>query len=179
MRAAAVFTMASRIIAPGSVNRGDNFQEQWKRAFELDPPFVMVTGWNEWMAGRWVRPENPLVFVDQYGEEFSRDIEPMKGGHGDNYYWQLIANVRHYKGVPRVAEKLRRRKRLLLPAAFEQWRDVRPEFSGHIGETAPRDFDGAGGLHYTNLSGRNELAACKVARDADKCLFLRAHASRR
>ena len=37
-------------IAPGSVNFGYNFAEQWKRAFELDPPFVMVTGWNEWVA---------------------------------------------------------------------------------------------------------------------------------
>ena len=38
--------------SPGAINHGLNFQEQWKRAFALDPPVVMVTGWNEWIAGR-------------------------------------------------------------------------------------------------------------------------------
>ena len=38
--------------SPGAVNHGYNFQEQWQRAFDLAPPFVMVTGWNEWIAGR-------------------------------------------------------------------------------------------------------------------------------
>ena len=42
--------------SPGAVDRGYNFQEQWKRACELDPPFVMVTGWNEWIAGRFAGP---------------------------------------------------------------------------------------------------------------------------
>jgi hypothetical protein len=62
---------------PGAINHGYNFQEQWKRAFELNPPFVMVTGWNEWVAGRFdpkVNPADPLGFCDQFDAEFSRDI---------------------------------------------------------------------------------------------------------
>ena len=58
----------------------------WKRTLELDPPFVMVTGWNEWVAGRGGEPGGPVVFVDQFDQESSRDIEPVKGGHADNYY---------------------------------------------------------------------------------------------
>ena len=87
--------------APDAVLHGHNAQEQWSRALELDPPFVMVTGWNEWIAGRFSRPGQPIVFVDQYSQEYSRDIEPMRGGHADNYYWQLVANVRRYKGIRR------------------------------------------------------------------------------
>ena len=87
-------------ITPGSINWGYNFAEQWQRAFELDPDFVMVTGWNEWTAGRFSRPYAPVVFVDQFDQEFSRDIEPMKGGHGDNYYYQMVANIRRFKGAP-------------------------------------------------------------------------------
>ena len=156
--------------APGSVARGANFQEQWRRALALDPPFVMVTGWNEWVAGRWIRPENPLTFVDQYDEEFSRDIEPMQGGHGDDYYYQLVANVRRYKGVAPLPPASPAKN--INPAGdFAQWRDVQPEFLGRPGAAAPRDFEGAGGTHYRNCSGRNELAACKVARDADKIYF--------
>ena len=41
----------------------------------------------------------PVTFVDEFDAEFSRDIEPMKGGHGDNYYYQMIANIRRYKGA--------------------------------------------------------------------------------
>ena len=154
----------------GAVNLGLNAQEQWQRVFELKPPFVMVTGWNEWIAGRWGQPGGPLEFVDQFDEEFSRDIEPMKGGHGDNYYWQLIANVRRYKGVPALP-KSSPPKTIRLADGFGQWRDVQPEFADHVGETSPRDFDGAGGLHYTNTSGRNDFVALKVARDKSNVYF--------
>ena len=157
-------------IAPGSVNFGWNFQEQWKRAFELDPPFVMVTGWNEWVAGRWIRPENPLVFVDQYDEEFSRDIEPMRGGHGDNYYWQLIANIRRYKGAPPLP-KASAPKPISVSGSFDQWHDVQPEYTAVSGLALPRDFAGNGGTHYENHSGRNEFITLKVARDRHNIYF--------
>ena len=39
---------------------------------------------------------------DQFDEQFSRDIEPMRGGHGDNFYYQLVAGIRRYKGVPPI-----------------------------------------------------------------------------
>ena len=154
----------------GAVNHGHNVQEQWQRALELNPPFVLVTGWNEWIAGRWGKPDGPLVFVDQLDQEFSRDIEPMTGGHGDNYYWQLVANVRRYKGAP-VLPKASPPKTIRIKDGFEQWRDVSPEFADHVGETMPRDFDGVAGLYYTNRSGRNDLVASKVARDAKNIYF--------
>jgi len=157
-------------IAPGSVDRGYNFQEQWKRAFDLQPPIVMVTGWNEWVAGRWERPGEPIAFVDQYNEEFSRDIEPMIGGHGDNYYLQLIANVRRYKGVPELP-KASAPKTIALAGSFNQWTDVQPEFRDYVGDTQPRHFAGSGGRFYTNNSGRNDLWVMKVARDATNLYF--------
>ncbi len=156
--------------APGAVNQGLNAQEQWQRALDLKPPFVLVTGWNEWIAGRWGEPTGPLVFVDQLDQEFSRDIEPMTGGHGDNYYWQLVANVRRYKGAPALP-KASPPKTIRIRDGFAQWRDVLPEFGDHVGETTPRDFAGVAGQHYTNRSGRNDLVASKVARDAKNIYF--------
>jgi hypothetical protein len=155
---------------PGAVLHGYNFQEQWKRAFELHPPFVMVTGWNEWIAGRWGKPDGPIVFVDQFTEEYSRDIEPMKGGHGDNYYWQLVANIRRYKGAPALP-KASAPKTIRIAASFNQWQQVEPAYVAHFGNTLPRDFDGAGGTHYTNNTGRNEFALLKVARDKTNVYF--------
>jgi hypothetical protein len=156
--------------APGSVNAGYNFQEQWQRAFELLPPFTMITGWNEWIAGRWGTPEGPIVFVDQFDQQFSRDIEPMKGGHADNYYWQLVANVRRYKGVPAIPPASAP-KTIHISRSFAQWEDVRPEFMDHTLETEPRDFAGAAGLRYVNRSGRNDFVLLKAARDASSLFF--------
>ena len=162
---------------PGAVNYGHNFQEQWQRVFELEPSFVMITGWNEWIAGRWQRPGKPIVFVDQYDEEHSRDIEFAKVGHCDNYYWQMVANIRRYKGAPALPA-CSGSKMIDLNGGFEQWEDVGPEYRDHVGETIPRDHAGVAGLHYENRSGRNDLVACKVARDAESFYFyVRAAAS--
>ena len=82
---------------------GYNVAEQWKRALKEDPKFIFITGWNEWFAGRFDKfagIRHPVMFVDQFDEEHSRDIEPMQGGHGDNYYYQMVSYIRRYKGVP-------------------------------------------------------------------------------
>ena len=41
----------------------------------------------------------------------------------------------------------------------------------HQRDAATRDCDGADGLHYTNHTGRNDIVACKVARDAQNIYF--------
>lgn len=149
---------------------GHNVQEQWCRAFELDPPFVMVTGWNEWIAGRWGKPDGPLVFVDQLDQEFSRDIEPMKGGHGDDYYCQLVANVRKFKGAS-VPPPATAPLTISMLGGFDQWNDVGPLYRDHVGETEARDHSGAGGLRYVNRSGRNDITVAQVARDTNYVYF--------
>ena len=87
------------------------------------------------------KPHGPIIFVDQFDQEFSRDIEPMKGGHGDNYYWQLVSGVRRYKGAPPLP-KASAPVSIRLRAAFDQWHDVQPEFRDRLDETIPRSADG-------------------------------------
>jgi hypothetical protein len=108
--------------------------------------------------------------VDQFDEEHSRDIEMMKGGHLDHYYYQLAANVRRYKGVPAI-RTASAAKTIPLDDGFFAWRDVRPEYRDHTGETQPRDFDGVGKLHYTNRTGLNDFDVMKVARDRTHVYF--------
>ncbi|MBN1853232.1 MAG: hypothetical protein JW829_10930 [Pirellulales bacterium] len=148
----------------GAVNWGYNVQEQWERALELDPPFVMVTGWNEWVAGRWGEPDGPPVFVDQFDQEYSRDIEPMRGGHGDNYYLQLVANIRRYKGAPPVPESSEPHA-ISIESGFEPWDKVAPEFIDPVNDTQHRDHVGFGKFYYRDTSGRNDFVQMKVARD--------------
>lgn len=148
---------------------GHNFQEQWQRAYELDPDVVMVTGWNEWVAGRWERGDRN-VFVDQYNREYSRDIEPMRGGHLDAYYLQMVQGIRRYKGVPAVP-KATTNVTIDLTAGFQQWEKVETTFTDYVNDTTARDFNGAGQTHYRNVSGRNDIVLCKAARDAENFYF--------
>jgi hypothetical protein len=152
------------------------FAEQWERALKIDPAFVFVTGWNEWVAMRF-GPDAPFQhigavnFVDTFNEEYSRDIEPMKGGHGDSYYYQLARYIRRYKGV-RPPEAAGPPKTIRIDGALDDWRTVRPEFRDDAGDTAHRDHPGWGSAgRYVNRTGRNDLVACKVSRDDTHLYF--------
>ena len=179
-----------------AIERGLNFQEQWDYALKVDPRFIMITAWNEWVAGLTRSMKTPWVQCDGFNEEFSRDIEPMKGGFGDNFFYQAIANIRRYKGVPEVPHAGGKKQTIELDGAFDQWREVTPEYRGHFGNTIPRDYDGFGrapktrangahpdfegngttwkgqeGSRYVNRTGRNSPRSMKVCRDKEYFYF--------
>ena len=156
-----------------SYKYGYNFQEQWERALDVDPDIVFVTGWNEWIMGRWHEPwiDDPnstqLAFVDQYNLEYSRDIEPDADGIRDNYYLQLCSNIRRYKGAG---------KRPIASApktavCFDDFADAKPVYYNDRGTTVHRDCDGFGSTHYTNDTGRNDIIRAKVLRDERNFYF--------
>jgi hypothetical protein len=157
-----------------TVDRGLNFAEQWKRALHVDPSFIFITGWNEWVAMR--LPEfngvsEPVMFVDQFTQEKSRDIEPMRGGHGDSYYYQMVANIRRYKGV-RQQPPASGPVSIRVDGRFDDWTHVMPEFRDHVGDALNRDHPGWGDAgRYVNRTGRNDFALMKVARDDDNVYF--------
>ncbi len=74
---------------------------QWNSAFNFRPKFVTLTWWNEWTAQRLFIQGGPYDgqyhFTDAYSPEYSRDIEPMEGGHGDQYYRWMIEYIYAYK----------------------------------------------------------------------------------
>lgn len=164
----------ARDTRPDAVLHGFNFAEQWTRALELDPEFVYITGWNEWIALR--LPEfwgvrKPVMFVDQFTQEYSRDIEPMKGGHWDNYYYQMIGNIRRFKGVrppPPPSEPTT----IEIDGGFADWAGVSFEYHDDRGDTMHRDspaYDGPG--RYVNKSGRNDFVLLKTAADGHAVYF--------
>lgn len=159
---------------PGAVNLGLNFAEQWKRALEVDPEFIFITGWNEWIAMRFdefAGEKEPVMFVDQFTQEYSRDIEPMKGGHSDNYYYQMVDYIRKFKGArkPPVAGP---KKTILIDGKFADWNSVRTEYRDDIGDTMHRDHPGYDGVgRYVNKTGRNDFVLTKVAHDTKHVYF--------
>lgn len=162
--------------------QGLYFAEQWRHALPQEPEFVFITGWNEWIAQRFlsdgtmtfrgrVLPAGETFFVDLYDPEFSRDIEPMRGGYGDNYYWQMVANIRRYKGA-RPPPEASPAKTIAIPGDFAQWSDVKPVYLDDLHDTTHRDHDGVPGAgRYVNRSGRNDLDAMQVAHDATHIFF--------
>ncbi len=164
---------------PDAVNLGLNFDEQWKRAIELDPQFIFVTGWNEWTAGRfteWSKYTDATsyykggLFVDQYTHEYSRDCEPMRGGHTDNYYYQLAGWVRKFKGV-RERPKAAGPSAIAIDGVFDDWAGVTPEYRDTIGDVTHRDFPGYGNVRYVNDTGRNDFVVAKAAYDDTNLYF--------
>ncbi len=150
---------------PDAVRWGFNFAEQWTNALREDPRFVFVTGWNEWIAGRFAEfngVKRPVMFVDQFDQEHSRDIEPMKGGHGDDYWMQFAGMVRRYKGA-RTVGRMSGGGAVRMDGRFEDWEDVQPEFRDTIGDVLHRRHAGWGaGVVYANDTGRNDLVSARV-----------------
>ncbi len=168
--------------------KGTFFNLQWERALEIDPEFIFITSWNEWVAGHYkTNPGQPVFFldrilntpglsyfVDSYSLEFSRDAEPMRGGFEDNYYYQMVSNIRRFKGVRAVA-KATGQKEITIDEPFAQWDGVGPEYLDDERDTSHRDFKGFGNANfYKNTSGRNDIVAAKVAEgDKSVAFFVR------
>lgn len=150
---------------------GLNFQQQWDYAIENDPEFIFITGFNEWIAGRfdvWNDVEN--AFPDQFSPEYSRDIEPSKGILKDHYYYQLVENVRRFKGTD-TPEKADAEKTIDISGDVSQWDSVSPEYSHYKGLTE-RDSVGWKGYTYENHTGRNDIIRTKTAFDGENIYFM-------
>ena len=150
---------------------GLNFQQQWDYAIENDPEFIFITGFNEWIAGRfdtWCEVEN--AFPDQFSPAYSRDIEPSKGILKDHYYYQLVENVRRFKGAD-APGKADAEKTIDISADASQWESVSPEYNHYEGLT-DRDSAGWVGYSYENHTGRNDIVKTKTAFDSENVYFM-------
>ena len=150
---------------PPAAEEGLHFAEQWKRALQIDPEFLLITQWNEWVAMRFINEGQPhfknfagkpskigdSAFVDLFSQEYNRDIEPMAGGYGDNYYYQMIDGIRRFKGVR--------------SGAIQVFRDTK----GDVGHRAHFGWGGVG--QYVNNTGRNDFETLEVRPDATNLTF--------
>lgn len=153
---------------------GYNVQEQWDFAIKQNTPFIYVTGWNEWIAGKFPSKDNNPEhswFCDQASPEYSRDIEPsLTANLRDHYYMQLVSNIRRYKGLdanPKLSQPKSIKK-------LGDWGDVLPVYRDYTGDTQARNHPGVQSepaTVYTNSTGRNDFDILKVARDQRNLYF--------
>jgi len=164
---------------------GVYFNTQWSRALSLNwdtNAFIWITSWNEWIAQEQIAtdtshkllgntiPVGGAFFVDQYDQEFSRDAEPMKGGHTDNYYYQMTGNIRRFKGVhpdPIANAPIT----IAIDGQFSDWTNVTPVYRDYVSDAWQRNTVDWNGLKYDNNTGRNDFTVLKVTNDANNVYF--------
>lgn len=171
-----------------TIGDGLTFQEQWSRVFELDPPLVMITGWNEFTFGRWqnagigqlISDSYTIIeddwqcssnYVDAFSAEFSRDVEPISQLFRDNYYYQMVENIRRFKGV-RAVDKGTGSTDVNLAGDLSEFDAVGPVFYDTAGDTAHRNSKTIAGEKIVNDSGRNDILRVKVSKTDKYTYFL-------
>ena len=165
---------------------GQNIEDQWQSVWHYeeqgkDVEMVTVTGWNEWLAWKmWDGNHDFVQFVDNFSAEFSRDMEPDKDHYQDNFYLQLVRNVRKYKYGEVKSDYKWDKKTVNSVADFASVKTVYKDFTG---DAIERDFYGFDirpssksqnllGAWYTDNSNRNDIAETRIAHDDDNLYIL-------
>ncbi len=151
---------------------GINFQEQWDYAISVDPEIIFITGWNEWTAGRydhWGSVDN--AFPDECDDENSRDVEPSLGDLKDHYYYQMVNNIRKFKGASaQPAQKVK--KTIDISGDLSQWEDEGIiEYKAYANNTYKRDAQCYGRVRYKGDGIRNDFVSSKVSFDDQNLYF--------
>ncbi|MCM1519911.1 MAG: hypothetical protein NC098_03920 [Lachnoclostridium sp.] len=156
---------------------GFYFKERWDEALSVDPDYIYLNDWNEWIAGQFAADNVSFMgrnsnfqFVDQYNAEFNRTIQPMKGGGTDNYYMQMIDGIRRYKGV-REAPLTITMADVTIDSDFDRWQAIDAEYFDTPGDVLHRNYTGYGGNRYKDESGRNDILRSKVNVGEDNVTF--------
>lgn len=158
-----------------------NFEEEWAVAIDKDVKYTFVTGWNEWVAiksaaalgqnKQYLNGKKRVYFVDTVNREYSRDIEMMKGGYGDNVYLSLMRNARTYKGKTGTLPASGKAA-IDISKGLTQWNaitDVYYDMAGEINRNYT-NFSRSG--NYVDNSLLNDIEEIRVTHDDDYLYFL-------
>ena len=159
-----------------TMGQGIRMEKSFEMLMEKYPEcqVLMISRWNEWVAQNMVQDNvGDTGFVDEFNAEFSRDIEPMKGGYTDNYFYQMCAIIRQFKGVL-PADGISGANTMTETDAdvFEKWETVSPVYTDFVGDTSHRDFpDTTGRRQYVNTTGRNDIVESRMTADGGSIYF--------
>ena len=157
---------------PADAMKGTFFASQWETALELDPRFVFITGWNEWVAYK--SPYlGEYMLCDNVDLEFSRDAEPMKGGYEDAYYIQMMDYIRQYKYESMEGKKANAvLKTIDVSGAVTQWNDVNAIYRRVGTDDGKRAaYGGSKVVYYEQAAVENNILEVRVTSDSENIYF--------
>ena len=159
-----------------TMGQGLVFEDAFKQLMKKNPEcqVLLISRWNEWVAQNFTL-EHPTDtgFVDQFNPEFSRDIEPMKGGYTDNYFYQMCSIIRRFKGVlPADGASGSHTMNETDENVFDKWENIYPVYTDFKGDTSRRDHpDTTGNIRYVNDTGRNDIVESRVTANGSNVYF--------
>ncbi len=148
-----------------TMGEGLVFEDAFRQVMEKNPEtqVLLISRWNE--CGAQYYDVNDFGFVDQFSPEFSRDIEPVKGLFGDNYFYQMCSIIRRFKGVL-PPDGNTGKMHVDITEGFAQWQNIAPVFTDFVGDTSVRDcLDTTGTIRYINKTGRNDIVESRMTAD--------------
>lgn len=148
-----------------TMGEGKTLQTAFEMLMKRNPEcqVLLISRWNEWIAQNFSQDHaTDTGFVDQFNPEFSRDIEPMKGGYTDNYFYQMCSIIRRFKGVL-PADDASEAATIDIDGDFSVWQNVSPVFTDFQGDVSRRDStDTTGAIRYVNETGRNDVVESRL-----------------
>ncbi len=166
------YDVRKKVNVAEDINRGTFFEAQWKQALRTDPRFIMVTGWNEWVAQKNTY-DGEYAFVDNVDIEYSRDAEPMVGGYEDAYFIQMLYHIRQYKYEPMdgfIASTTY--KTIDISGAPTQWEDINAVYRRVGTDDGSRNsIGGAPTVRYEAPAVENNILEVRVTADKENLYF--------
>ena len=164
---------------------GTNLSEQWETVLTDKDSVdrVFVTGWNEWVAQKLLESSTEVKFVDTVTEEFSRDLEMMKGGYGDTYYLLNSKFMRDFKAT-KFGKNYVQQATVDIFDRAAVWGGK--TYYDMTGDCSKRDYQGSSKYiidyssgkaekvvlpNYVDNTNRNDIKSVTVASDSDYLYF--------
>lgn len=160
---------------------GLNFSGQWESVFKNNESSakkvnnVFVTGFNEWQA---IKKDdgNKVFFVDTFNEEYSRDVEMMKGGYEDNFYLQLADLTKKFKYTDAKHYIYSKKTIDINDETMSGFSNLATTYKDFEGDAIERNHIDAFGVNtYSGTNKRNDISKVYVTHD-ERNLYVRVDA---
>lgn len=158
------------IEAENGVMEGTYFQACWDQIIEESPDTVFLVAWNFWTAIK-QSYMGEYMLCDTATLEYSLSIEMANGTYGDNYYLQMIENMRDYKftGEAQAYEA----QTIDISGSYEQWYDVSAVYR-QMGKSSIRRVGASvdNSITYRTSYPDNNIQEVRIAHDDSNIYFM-------
>lgn len=149
---------------------GTYFQACWDQIIEESPDTVFLVAWNFWTAIK-QSYMGEYMLCDTATLEYSLSIEMAKDAYKDNYYLQMIENMRDYKFTGEAPSY--EAQTIDISGSYEQWYDVSAVYR-QMGKKAIRRVGASvdNSITYRTSYPDNNIQEVRIAHDDSNIYFM-------